>query len=132
MRDRGRIWTGLALFLVFFTWPIWHNLYAHVTTKGPEPVLPKGQKLCVAPVGYMRTSHMELLLSWRNAVVRQGLREYRTADGRPFTMTLTGTCLRQCHTAKADFCDRCHNYTASSPTCWECHQDSKVTLGSVR
>jgi len=130
MRNRGLIWSGLALFLIFLTLPVWHNLSAGVTAKGPQPVLPKTEKQCVAPLDFMKTSHMTLLMNWRESVVREGGREYTSADGRHYTMDLTVTCLRECHTAKADFCDRCHNYAAVSLPCWDCHLDSKNVLGS--
>src|SRR5271165_3573685 len=103
MRDRGIIWTGLLIFLLFVTVPVWHNLSAGVTAKGPAPVLPVREKQCVAPVEYMKTSHMTLLLDWREKVVRQAGRDYTAADGRHFNMSLTSTCLQQCHAAKADF-----------------------------
>ncbi len=44
---------------------------------------------------------------------------------------LTGTCLTGCHTNKADFCDRCHNYAGVSVYCWECHVDPKLARRSV-
>ena len=46
-------------------------------------------------------------------------------------MSLTNTCLAQCHGAKADFCERCHNYAAVTLACWDCHQESKTILGSA-
>ena len=132
MRDRGFIWTGLAFFLLFLTLPVWRNLSAHVAAKGPEPVLPKNQKQCVASLDFMKTSHMRLLLDWRQAVVREGARDYVTPDGRRYAMSLTNTCLRQCHTVKADFCDRCHNYAAVSPPCWDCHLGSPAPFGGAQ
>jgi len=132
MRDRPIIWSGLLIFLAFLTLPVWHNLSAHVTAKGPQPVLPRSEKQCVAPLDFMKTSHMKLLLDWRDSVVRTGAREYTTADGRRYNMDLTVTCLRQCHGARADFCDRCHTYAAVSPSCWNCHLDSKGLLRSSR
>ena len=30
------------------------------------------------------------------------------------------SCL-DCHSDKSSFCDRCHNYVAVDPYCWECH-----------
>ncbi|HVN04945.1 MAG TPA: sulfate reduction electron transfer complex DsrMKJOP subunit DsrJ [Bryobacteraceae bacterium] len=131
MRDRPVIYCGLLLFAGFLTLPIWHNLAAHVTTKGPAPVLPAHEKQCVAPLAYMRTSHMDLLFDWRADVVRQSGRDYTTFDGRHYNMSLTKTCL-QCHGSKAEFCDRCHNYTAVSLPCWNCHLDVKPVLRSAR
>ncbi|SPE34630.1 Periplasmic (Sec) triheme cytochrome c [Candidatus Sulfopaludibacter sp. SbA6] len=123
MRDRALIWSGLLIFLGILTLPIWHNLAAHVTAKGPDPVLPAREKQCVAPLEFMKSSHMTLLLDWRDRAVREGEREYTTADGRHYALNLSSTCLAQCHAAKADFCDRCHNYAAVSPPCWDCHLD---------
>jgi [DsrC]-trisulfide reductase subunit J len=132
MRDRGLIWSALLLFLGFLTLPVWHNLSARITAKGPEPALPMREKQCVAPVEYMKTSHMNLLMNWRESTVRQGTRDFTARDGRHFTMSLTATCLGQCHSAKADFCDRCHTYAAVSLPCWDCHQDSKTGIRSAR
>lgn len=133
MRDRGIIWTGLAIFLAFVTFPLWHNLSAAVTAKGPNPALPVNARQCVAPVEYMKTSHMRLLLDWREQVVRQGGREFTAFNGQHYNMSLTSTCLEQCHTSgKAEFCDRCHNYAAVSVPCWDCHADFKSNLGSAK
>jgi hypothetical protein len=70
---------------------------------------------------------MQLLVNWREQVVRQGDRTYRTSDGRVYEISLTGTCIMKCHTVKADFCDRCHTYAAvKGPYCWDCHVDPKL------
>ena len=49
-------------------------------------------------------------------------------------ISLTGTCLQQCHVNKQEFCDRCHNYAAASPYCWDCHIDPRqaAVVASVR
>jgi hypothetical protein len=47
-------------------------------------------------------------------------------------MSLTGTCLTGCHTNKAEFCDRCHNYAAVSVYCWDCHVDPKLAGRSAK
>lgn len=130
MRDRGLIYAGLLVFLFLITFPIWHNLRAGATAKGPEPALPKDVKQCVAPRAYMRNSHMDLLLAWRDDVVRRRVREYRSEDGKIYEMSLTKTCLGQCHTNKAEFCDRCHNYAAVTAYCWDCHVDPKLVARS--
>jgi hypothetical protein len=75
---------------------------------------------------------MKLLMDWRDKAVRGGIRDFTAPDGKHYNMSLTPTCLEQCHGAKADFCDRCHNYAAVSPPCWNCHLDSKPLLRSVR
>jgi len=125
MHDRAIIYCGLAVFLGLVTFPAWHDLSAGVNARGPNPVLPANQKQCVAPVAFMKSSHMSLLMSWREAVVRQNTRDFTAFDGKHYNMSLTQTCLKQCHGPKADFCDRCHNYAAVSLPCWNCHQDAK-------
>ena len=120
MRDRLLILAGMFTFLVLITWPIWWDSAAKVTSKGPEPVLPAKEKTCVAPTVYMKTSHMKLLLDWREQVVRNGSRTYTAFNGKTYKMSLTGTCLG-CHTDKAQFCDRCHDYAGVAPTCTDCH-----------
>ena len=38
----------------------------------------------------------------------------------PYDISLAGTCMK-CHSNKAEFCDRCHDYAGVSPDCWSCH-----------
>lgn len=131
MRDKLWIITGLFLFLCLITYPAWRNLAAHTTPKGPDLVLPKNEKDCVAPVSYMRTSHMKLLLNWRDEVVRQDQHSYTAFDGKVYNVSLSGTCL-SCHN-KEKFCDRCHSYVGvSTPYCWNCHVDPALAQRSAR
>ncbi len=122
MRDKGLIFGGLCVFLVAVTFPVWYNVAAGTTNKGPEPKLPAAEKECVASVDTMRTSHMDMLIAWRDQVVRQNQRTVTAFNGKTYDMRLTGTCLK-CHDNKAEFCDRCHNYAGVQPYCWECHVD---------
>jgi hypothetical protein len=122
MRDRGIIFTGLAIFLCAITFPIWWNLAYGKTSRGPDLRKPAGAN-CILPVNQMRTSHMDLLMDWREAVVRTGARNYHASDGRNYRMSLTRTCLGECHSSKSEFCDRCHDYAAMKPYCWDCHVD---------
>jgi hypothetical protein len=132
MRDRGLIYLGLLVFLGLITFPAWRDLAAGTTSRGPEPVLPAHEKQCVAPLSYMRTSHMNLLMDWRNEVVRDDKHEYKAFNGKTYRMNLTETCLTRCHTNKAEFCDRCHNYAGVTPYCWECHVDPSLARRSAR
>lgn len=132
MRDRGVIYTGLLVFLGIITFPMWHDWAAGTTSRGPDPVLPAQEKQCVAPLSTMRTSHMQLLMDWRNGVVRRNVHTYTAFNGRNFNMSLTGTCLTGCHTNKADFCDRCHNYAGVAVYCWDCHVDPKLARRSAK
>lgn len=131
MRDRVWIITGLLVFLGLITYPVWHNLSAHTTSKGPDLVLPAREKDCVAPVDYMKASHMKLLLSWRDDVVRRNERAFTAFDGKIYNKSLSGTCLN-CHN-KQEFCDRCHSYVGvSTPYCWNCHVDPALAERSAR
>ena len=122
MRDRPLIFSGLLVFLVLITFPIWYNLVMGRRSEPPKPVLPdpKIAKQCVAATSYMRGSHMEMLITWRDHVARKNERVFSAADGKTYTMSLTKTCMK-CHTSKADFCDKCHDYVAVKPYCWDCH-----------
>jgi hypothetical protein len=121
VRDRRVILAGLAAFLVLITFPIWYDQAARTTSGPPVLKLPATEKQCVAPVSYMRSSHMQLLIRWREEAVRQNVRTYTAFNGKVYQISLTGTCLN-CH-SKRDFCDRCHNYAAVAPACWDCHLD---------
>jgi hypothetical protein len=121
MRDRLWIYAGLAVFVALLTAPFWlAHTGANSAAQIPDLVLPTGQKDCVAPAATMRATHMQLLVGWREDVVRRGSRQYVAYDGKVYEKSLTGTCLG-CHN-KAEFCDRCHAYAGvSSPYCWSCH-----------
>lgn len=124
MRDKGLIVIALLVFLGIMTFPIWYNLASGPAAEAPELQMPANATECVAPTATMRATHMDMLLDWRDEVVRNNVREFTAFNGKTYTMSLTGTCLKQCHTSKADFCDRCHNYSGvSTPYCWDCHVD---------
>jgi hypothetical protein len=120
MRDRAWILGGLAAFLALVTWPAWRAV-ASAPPRPPDLARPVGATRCVAPTEYMRSSHMTLLLHWRDRVVRDGVRTYADAGGRTVTMSLTKTCIGSCHADKTKFCDRCHDYARVTPACWNCH-----------
>jgi len=121
MYDSGKIITGILIFIILLTFPVWYNI---VMGENCVPVLVKptadGQTECVKSASYMRTLHMDLLNEWRDDVVRDGVRFFKTASGKTYEMSLSKTCI-QCHSNKADFCDQCHNYLAVTPYCWDCH-----------
>lgn len=121
MRDRLWILAGLVAFVATIAVPFWYRpTPAKDLSKLPQLVLPVSQKQCVAPVSYMRASHMVLLMNWRQEAVRDANRGYVAFNGKVYQKSLTGTCLG-CHN-KAQFCDRCHTYAGvSGPYCWDCH-----------
>lgn len=120
MYDSTKVLTGIVVFLILLTSPLWWNLATGSEVTVPDLELPQGKAGCVLPKGEMRATHMSLLNDWRDLVVREDDRDMTTWDGRTVRRSLTGSCLG-CHTDKAAFCDRCHDYTAVDPYCWDCH-----------
>jgi hypothetical protein len=121
MYDGGKIVAGLVVFVVLATTPAWYNAASGQADKPLELAKVVGQTRCIEPVETMRAAHMDLLRRWREDVVRGDAREYVASDGRTWTKSLSGTCLK-CHGKKTEFCDRCHAYTGvPEPNCWKCH-----------
>ncbi len=124
MKDKKLIVTGVIIFLVIATFPFWYN--RGKAAPMPELVLTpkaKAAKVCVRSTDYMRAEHMQLLDVWREKVVREGDRIYVSPSGKQYNMSLSNTCL-DCHSNKAQFCDRCHDYASVRPYCWDCHLDN--------
>jgi len=124
MKDKKLIITGVIIFFIIVTFPFWYNR----GKAAPQPDLiltakAKAAKVCVRSTEYMKAEHMQLLDVWRDSVVRRGERIYVSPEGKEYTMSLSNTCL-DCHSNKADFCDRCHNYASVRPYCWDCHIDN--------
>ena len=129
MYDKGKVIAGLCIFVVMITFPFWYNLGK--AAPAPEPKLTgkaaeAGQQ-CVESKEYMKAEHMQILNDWRDIVVRDAKRIYVNSSGKKFEMSLSNTCL-DCHTEKAEFCDKCHNYASVSPYCWDCHVDPKEEM----
>jgi hypothetical protein len=118
--DRGKTFVGIAAFVVVVLSPIWYNAMTGQASYVPDLKLPVNERQCVESAAFMRANHTELLNRWKETVVRTGERAYRAGDGRTYTMSLVGTCMK-CHSSKAEFCDRCHNYADVQPQCWDCH-----------
>jgi hypothetical protein len=124
MSDKKYIILGLIVFVAIVTFPLWYN--RGKAAPAPELILTekaKAAKVCVRSTDYMKAEHMQLLDVWRDAVVRRGVRMYVSPDGQEYNMSLSNTCL-DCHSNKAEFCDRCHNYASVRPYCWDCHIDN--------
>jgi len=114
---------GLIIFVALFTCPFWLNLLTPAYAK-PELAYPAGQKECVESVEFMRAEHMQVLNVWRDKVVREGKREYTAANGKKWNVSLQNTCM-DCHSNKAEFCDKCHDSANVTPYCWDCHLEPK-------
>lgn len=126
MYDSGKIIVGLIIFIALVTFPFYNNI-GKVNAKPelkldtPEiQKLPEQDRKCVEPKEFMRGEHMQLLNDWRDSVVRNGNRVYTNSAHKTFNMSLQNECMR-CHSNKKDFCDKCHNYMAVKPYCWDCH-----------
>ena len=122
MRDRWWIVAASVVLLALLSSPFWARAGARGTSGAPALDWPVEGTACIEPTVFMRRSHMRLLIEWREQVVRRQIRQYTAGDGRTWTASLTGTCLR-CHANKAGFCDRCHAYAGVAPDCWNCHVD---------
>jgi hypothetical protein len=128
MSDKKWIMLGLVIFIGLFSLPLWYNLFIKAGKAAPAPELVLTEKAraaeqCVMSTEYMTAEHMQLLDVWRHAVVRNGQRDFTNTDGKTFNMSLSNTCL-DCHSNKAEFCDRCHDYASVNPYCWDCHIDN--------
>jgi len=131
MRERILIFGGVAIFLVLFTYPVWHAKAASTQAQPPKLQLPADAKECVAPISSMRAAHMQLLIDWRENAVRNGVRRVHATNGKSYDASLTRTCLG-CH-SRAEFCDKCHGYSGvSAPSCWQCHNESKLISGRAQ
>ena len=124
MKDKKFIISGLIIFFIIASFPFWYNR----GKAAPAPQLEltakaKAAQVCVRTTEYMKAEHMKLLDVWRDSVVRRGDRIYLSPSGKQYDMSLSNTCL-DCHSNKAEFCDRCHNYASVRPYCWDCHIDN--------
>lgn len=128
--DKGWVFFGLIVFAAIVLFPFLYNIGVRVvegkTRTAPEIKLTdkaKSAKVCVRSTEYMKSEHMQLLDIWRDEVVRYANRTYINESGKSFNMSLSNTCL-DCHSNKAEFCDRCHDYASVRPYCWDCHIDN--------
>ena len=120
MSDRTKATFGLAAFLVLAAFPMWQALGAAGEAVRPELELPEDETECIEETEFMSARHMELLNTWRNALVRDGETEYTSTSGETWDISLTGTCM-DCHDNRETFCTRCHDYANVAPRCWNCH-----------
>jgi len=139
--DGNKVIVGLLIFFAIVTLPFWKNVGKVIPAPQPKldtPAIAKlAEKKCVMPTDWMRANHMQLLIDWREGVVRSeeasGPKDYRVFEnpnGRKFLASLSNTCMN-CHSNKTQFCDQCHNYVAVTPTCWGCHLDKELKVAQV-
>jgi len=137
------IFGGLIIFLILIFLPLAPNLGKTVPPPQRQLDTPVIQKLaekdrkCLMPTEWMRANHMQMLVTWRDNVVRTNEkgapngREFVAPDGRKYLASLTNTCM-DCHSNKVQFCDQCHNYAAVVPTCWGCHLETGKKLAEAK
>ena len=92
----------------------------------PRPDVAKAEGKCVEPTDVMRRDHMEFILHQRDETVHEGIRTSKHS----FKQCIS------CHAVKDDqgefvhvddskhFCVTCHEYTAVSIDCFQCHADT--------
>src|SRR5512139_3189313 len=127
--NKGPVFLGILVFLALALFPFYSNFGK--TNKKPEPKVDtpaimeyeklNGKKECVESKEFMRGEHMQILNQWRDSVVRDDYRGYKSnTNGKRWNMSLQNGCMK-CHSNKKKFCDECHNYLAVKPFCWDCH-----------
>ena len=127
---------GLLIFFGLLFSAVLPNLGKTVAAPDPKLDTPAIQKLaakdrkCVMPKDYMRANHMQMLVDWRESVVRDAQREFVNPEGKKFVASLSNTCL-DCHSNKSKFCDQCHNYVAVTPNCFGCHLDKEQKVAKA-
>jgi len=122
MYDGGKIIIGIVIGLAILLFPFYTNIGK--AAKAPEPELTAKAKeagKCIEPKEFMTSGHMKMLDEWRDEVVRQADRYYKSDwTGEVYYKSLQVTCM-ECHSNKSKFCDKCHNYADVDPFCWDCH-----------
>lgn len=142
MRNSAKIIIGIIIFLALASIPIWVTQASGNAEKVPELEYPTKEAMeavtgdpdypdvCIEDTDYMRAHHMDLLLRWQHWQVRTdqdndpGEVYWTDANGVEHLFSLNGSCMG-CHTDREEFCNQCHDYTATQPGCWECHEDSE-------
>jgi predicted CXXCH cytochrome family protein len=98
-----------------------------------SPVFPKaaGEK-CVEPTDLMRRSHFEFILHQRDRTVHEGIRTRQHSLAGCVSChaaeDTTGTTLPV--NAPGQFCQSCHEFTAVTMDCFECHTPMPDADGS--
>ncbi len=124
LSNLGKIAAGILIFVILITFTFWYGkgkTFLQPALSLDTPAIAQLKEIrCVEDTAFMRANHMKLLVTWREAAVREGNRLYTARDGSIFEAKLSGTCLK-CHSNKQQFCDRCHNYVGAKPNCFSCH-----------
>ncbi|MCI5157025.1 MAG: hypothetical protein D3906_01045 [Candidatus Electrothrix sp. AUS1_2] len=127
MYDKEKIITGLVIFVLLITFPLWYNNIS-CDAEETQPVsnnelseamfqsitFPNDAKHALS-TPEMRSTHMQMLEQIHAKAVADGYSPEK--DGKKNQMQ----CL-MCHGTKESFCDSCHASAAvTTPHCWTCH-----------
>ena len=124
MYDSLKVITGIIIFLLLMTSPLWYNIVTGKASYVPQPQIDTVETQCVESKTFMRENHMDLLNTWRDEVVRGSSRIYKSTNGKEYEKSLTNTCM-SCHKDRTEFCSKCHDYAGvKKPKCWNCHNES--------
>ena len=110
MRDRTVILAGLALCLGLLTWPAWRTLAAPPPAAAGARAPRERHRVRGAHRLHARVAHGAAATTGARRWCGRARAPTGRQAGRDVQMSLTGTCIRACHTDKAKFCDRCHDY----------------------
>ena len=127
MYDKEKIITGLVIFVLLITFPVWYNkLIGDVgavptvsNNELPEATFqsitfPNDAKHALT-TPEMRSTHMQMLKTIHAKAMADGYSPEK--DEKRNQMQ----CL-MCHGTKEGFCDSCHAHAAvTTPDCWTCH-----------
>lgn len=128
---------GLIVFLAIATFPFWARFVMGGQAAYPYSKESPAGRQCLLEKSQMRSDHMQMLVEWRDEVVRDGDRTpQETLDGVVVEKSLTNGCMK-CHAKEdvtidgveyksvATYCLDCHDYVGVDAYCWECHVDPK-------
>ncbi len=126
MYHKGYVLLGAVLIILVFALP---TIYNSVNAAKTEITLAKAKGECIRNVEWMKANHMELLKQWRDERMRTGQIYYKSPDtGKTYIISID-TCF-ECHKSKAEFCDKCHEYSGvNKPYCFGCHLTPELIKG---
>ncbi len=99
----------------------------------PHIQLPQGARQCVQPKSIMRHQHFNFILHQRDETMHRGIRTKRYSLANCVSCHVKKNAKQQYIpiNEKGQFCNSCHQYTAVTIDCFECHATvpTKQTAG---
>ena len=81
MYDSIKVISGIVIFLLILSLPIWYNSATGMADYVPEVSIAGAGTECIESTEFMRANHMHLLNDWRDDVVRGETRIYKATNG---------------------------------------------------